>query len=156
MRAWVISSSASSTCLSRSAIRVSRSAICVCVLFLGGLELALGVGDLGLGVVELALDLLDLVGLLRALVFPVGRGREDHGGDAEEHEREGHDENHEDLADERHGPIPPIRVRRSVIASPDDVTSRTKGRCSGRSGPGEVAWLRGWRRTPRRDATYQG
>ena len=60
---------------------------------------------------ELFLEVTDLLLLLFRGRFPVLRGHEDHGGDAQEDQGEGHDDDDEDLANVGHGPILPIRSK---------------------------------------------
>src|SRR5262249_8785516 len=75
----------------------------------------------------LLLDFLDLFLLLFRGRFPVLRGREDHGGDAQEEQGKGHDDEHEDLANVGHGPILPIRGRRPAD-HPRDVAATSRKR----------------------------
>jgi len=100
-----------------------------------GLVVGLRLGRVFLRGVDGGRQVADLRGLLRNFRFllvglrlPVDGRHERHRGDAEEQKRENHDHDHEDLADERHGPILPIR-RKTADRPPGQVaaTSRAKG-----------------------------
>ena len=97
------------------------------VIGLGGVQVFLRCIDVGLGVIEFFLEIADLLLLLFRGRSPVLRGREDHRGDPQEDQGEGHDDDHEDFTYKGHGPILPFKVRRPAD-HPRGVTAASQRR----------------------------